>query len=126
MTDRNRHDLEHLAADVSAADLPNGGQIIVASSQVTSQRRAFITALSRRFGDDTITIVDAGVSGEWQAGDDGRADDDTDAETAVPPRFGILLIHHDCPHGHSQRLAEKFMVASEALVLDVLTLPENP
>ena len=108
-------DASLLIKTVDLSALPDGGRVMVASSQATPYRHEFCVGLGQALSSRGIEVIDAGVIGEWQAGDSAGA----------APDQAVLLVHHDCPHGHAVRLMTQFMGISQAAVLDMISLA-NP
>ena len=61
-------------------------------------------------------VINAGIVGEWQYGDQPRDD--------PVPVLALLLVDADCPHAHAHRLAAGFMAASGAAALDMVVMPD--
>ena len=105
-----------LLPDLDPVSFPRGGRVLVASSCAMPARRRFVTQLARMLAPRKGEVINAGIVGEWQYGDQPRDD--------PVPVLALLLVDADCPHAHAHRLAAGFMAASGAAALDMVVMPD--
>ena len=99
--------------DMTAAiTLPARGRVLVAASRALPETRQVLARLRENQPPDGAEIIDAGLVGEWQHGDD----------DGPPPGLAVLLLHEGCPPAHGHRLAEALMQASAAGRLETVLL----
>lgn len=103
------------ASIISPETLPPGGRVLVAASRDMPGRRGFLAKLETLLAEHDGEVIDAGVVGEWQQGDD----------AGPPPHLVILILHEGCPHGHGHRLAEQLMQETAASQLDMVVIADT-